>query len=417
MTSLNGVHRILTMTISSLFILFFQSINLGVCTQVFYELKDLEVLEKEKNFEEFLLHVNDIRPSQRDQHWKEMLQSMALGLVDYKIKSQDYSPKSFKQIEQISRSSAMNGDQLFELKRARYAKKYFAECFRKAALESESPKLELDQAKTLCENQLSAFWIFSKKDPDIGLELAAILEGHQASIKLWPFYEMAIKDSISAFYCKKPSVQKAVVLKLYEETFSQNFNGNYKNLVNRIVPDNCFEEIAPALKETLTSINSNGLDKEMAFNILDAKGKLSKDEEDLYAVLFLLDGPVVGDKMNLAWRNIEALSENYPKRQKILNQLIKLPILPDKIFKDPYLPRHKAIINLFAKNFPEYLNYYGSTCIKFLTNSGSEPLNVSSSYQCNQFLKAASTHKKESGTDATLWISDSVESLYSGLKR
>ena len=181
--------------------------------------------------------------------------------------------------------------------------------------------------------------------------------------------------------------------------------------------ENCFIEITGALKESLSSIESNGLEKEMALNILEAKGELTQDELDLYAILFLLDGPVVGDKMNIAWKKIEALVDNYPKRQKLLALIEKLPIIPDKIFKDPNLPRHKAIINLFAKNFPEYLNYYGSTCVKYISNSGTKALNVSSSYQCNQFLRAAQSINREDKGSNIPWISDSVERLYSGIKK
>lgn len=403
------------MRISSFFILFFHSINFGITAPVFYDLKDLEVLEREKNFEEFLRHVNDIRPSERGRHWKEMFQNMAMGLVDYKIKMRDFSLESFRQIEQIARSSAMNNDEFFQLKYSIFAKKYFSECFRKSSLVAESPKRE--EEKNLCETQLSSFWFFSKKDPDMGLDLANLLESNKSSLKLWPFFNPAIKDTIANFYCKKPAVQQAVMNKLYEEVYGIEFNGNYKTLVNRIVPESCFNEIVLPLKETLTSIKSNGLEKEMALNILEAQGKLTPDELDLYAIIFLLDGPVVGDKMNIAWKKVEALSENYPKREKLLAQIKKLPLMPDKIFKDPNLPRHKAIINLFAKNFPEYLNYYGSTCIQYITNTGTGSLNVSSSYQCNEFLKAAKAIKKESGAQSIPWISDSVESQYSGLRK
>ncbi len=403
------------MSKSSLFLILFHSINNGWATQVYYDIKDLEVLEREKNFEEFLLHVNDIRPSERDRHWKEMFQSMSMGLVDYKIKTKDYSQKAYRQVEQIGRSSAMINDEFFQLKRSIYAKKFFTECFKKASLISES--IKKDQEKNLCETELSSYWYFSKKDPDLGIDLAAILEASESSLKLWPFYSPAIKDSIANFYCQKPVVQKAVIKKLYEESASSEFDGNYKLMVDRILSPKCFNEIAGTLKESLTSTTTNGLDKEMALNILEAKGKLTKDELDLYAILYLLDGPVVGEKMNIAWNKVEALGENYQKRQKLLSEIQKLPLIPDKIFKDPNLPRHKAIINLFARNFPEYLNYYGSTCIKYISNSSDVPLNVTSSFQCNEFLKAAKASRSERGTLTPAWISDSVESQYSALKK
>lgn len=401
--------------VSKAALILFQSINFSASAQVYYDLKDLEVLDREKNFEEFLLHVNDIRPSERGKHWKDMLQTQAMGLVDYKIKTKDFSLTTYRQIETIGRSSAMSNDEFFQLKRSLFAKKFFKECFTKALLVSDSAKK--DTEKNLCEAELTSFWYFSKKDPDMGLELAAILESAQSTVKTWPFYERAIKDSIAQFYCKKIKIQQAVMNKLYEESFKAEFDGNYKALVQRIMPDTCFDELVAPLKESLTSIKSNGLNKEMALNILEAKGKLSSDEQDLYAILFLLDGPVVGDKMNLSWKKVEALGENYQKRQKLLAQIEKLSLIPDKIFKDPNLPRHKAIINLFAKNFPEYLNYYGKTCIKYINHESPSLLNVSSSFQCNEFLKAAQATLKAQDTQQTPWISDSVERQYSGLKK
>ncbi|MFA6235699.1 MAG: hypothetical protein WC635_00120 [Bacteriovorax sp.] len=403
------------MMISTVAYLFIQSINFSVSAQVLYELKDLEVLEREKNFEEFLLHVNDIRPSERGKHWREMFQTMAMGLVDYKIKTRDLSLASYHQIEKIGRSSAMNNDEFFQLKRSIFAKKYFTECFKKISLIENINKR--DAEKNLCESELTSFWYFSKKDPDMGLELAAILENAQATIKVWPFYAPAVQDNIANFYCKKPEIQAAIMKKLYEESFSPEFNGNYKSLVERVAPDLCFNELVPPLKESLTSVKSNGLNKEMALNILEAKKKLTKDEEDFYAILFLLDGPVVGDKMNLAWKNVESLAENYQKRQKLLEQIKSLELIPDKIFKDPNLPRHKAIINLFANNFPEYLDYYGSTCIKYISHNSDSPLNVTSSYQCNEFLKAAQAAIKGELGAAKPWISDSVQRQYSALKK
>lgn len=415
MTKPFAVHRIFIMDKTTLFLILFNSINNAFAAQVYYDIKDLEVLEREKNFEEFLLHVNDIRPSERDRHWKEMFQSMSMGLVDYKIKTKDFSQNAYRQIEQIGRSSAMRNDEFFQLKRSIYAKKYFTECFKKASLITETVKK--DQEKNLCETEISSFWYFSKKDPDLGIDLAAILESNESSVKLWSFYSPAIKDSIANFYCQKPEVQRAVIKKLYEESSNSEFDGNYKSMVDRVISPKCFNEIAGLLKDSLASTKTNGLDKEMALNILEAKGKLTKDELDLYAILYLLDGPVVGDKMNIAWNKVEALGENFQKRQKLLDEIKKLPLIPDKIFKDPNLPRHKAIINLFARNFPEYLNYYGSTCVKYISNSSETPLNVTSSYQCSEFLKAAKATRSEKSTLSPAWISDSVESQYSALKK
>lgn len=376
-----------------------------------YSLKDLQVLEQEKNFEEFLMHVNDIRPSERQKLWKDMYQSMAIELVDYKIRTKDFSIETYKRIEGVGRSSALFNDEFFQLKRSIYAKTFFNECYQQA---SEKKDAQKTNGIKICDSELSSYWYFSKKDADTGLEFAKLIDRYPSNLKNWPFYQRAINDSIANLYCEKPDIQRAVIKKLTEESFDSEFDGNYKNLIKRFVPDKCFQKIIPSLRLGLQSTITNGLEKEMAMNLLSASGKLTKEEEDLYAVLYMLDGPVVGDKMNLAWKKIEDLSHQYTKRLKILAQIKGLPLIPDKIFKDAGLPRNKAIINLFAKNFPEYLNFYGESCVKYLENKNEFSGNIASSLQCNEFLKTASALKKSENTD---WVSDSVQRSYSGLKR
>ena len=376
-----------------------------------YSLKDLQVLEQEKNFEEFLMHVNDIRPSERQKLWKDMYQSMAMELVDYKTRTKDFSMQAYRQIEDIGRSSALFNDEFFQLKRSIYAKTFFSECYNQASEKKDAQKTA--GIKT-CDSELNSFWYFSKKDADVGLEFAKLVERHPSTLNSWPFYQRAINDSIANLYCEKPDIQRAVIKKLTEASFEADFDGNYKTLINRFVPDKCFGKIIPSLRLGLQSTITNGLEKEMAMNLLSAAGKLTKEEEDLYAVLYMLDGPVVGDKMNLAWKKIEDLSTQYTKRIKILAQIKALPLIPDKIFKDAGLPRNKAIINLFAKNFPEYLNFYGESCVKYLENKSEFTGNIASSLQCNVFLKTAAELKK---TEDTEWVNDSVQRSYSGLRK
>lgn len=376
-----------------------------------YTLKDLQVLEQEKNFEEFLMHVNDIRPSERQKLWKDMYQSMAMELVDYKTRTKDFSMQAYRQIEDIGRSSALFNDEFFQLKRSIYAKTFFSECYAQASEKKDAQKTA--GIKT-CDSELNSFWYFSKKDADVGLEFAKLVDRYPSTLKNWPFYQRAINDSVASLYCEKPDIQRAVIKKLTEESFDSEFDGNYKTLITRFVPEKCFAKIIPSLRLGLQSTVTNGLEKEMAMNLLSAAGKLTKEEEDLYAVLYMLDGPVVGDKMNLAWKKIEDLSTQYTKRMKILAQIKSLPLIPDKIFKDAGLPRNKAIINLFAKNFPEYLNFYGESCVKYLENKSEFTGNIASSLQCNEFLKTASDLKK---TENTEWVNDSVQRSYSGLRK
>ena len=387
---------------SLIFILLFPIAQIGFAesmlqpTQLF-DIKDLEVLESQRSYDEFLLHVNDIRPSERGKHWKEMLQNVGLLLIEYKLKSKDFSPKSFNQIELLGRSSALIEDELFQLRRIQYGEKYLVECFKKIE----------DKAK--CENDLNTFWYFTNKDAELGLYLASLLLSNNSNIDRWPFYRAAITDAAAPIYCAKSEIQKAIITKINQESFSEKFDNNYQALLNRLVPDKCFEKMIPSIREAIIRTETSGTDKELAINLLEAKKLLSKDDQDLFAILFLLSGPVVGDKMNTAWKKVELLSESFPKRQKILGMLKNLEVLPDQIFTDPNLPRNKAIINLFAKNFPELLDFYGKSCLEYIQRKNDENNIINSAFHCHQFLTAAKINP--------LWLSDAVKLQYSSIKK
>jgi hypothetical protein len=325
-----------------------------------------------------------------------MYQTMSIGLIDFKLKTKDLTRKSFTQIENIGKSPALLNDEYYQLKRAQYAKKYLTECFKKI------------EEKTNCENELTSFWFFSNKESDIGLDLVSILDAHNSALNRWPFYKVAINSPVAPLYCSRPEIQKFIIQKIHLETYKENFDGNYKNILEKTVPDNCFVKMTENLRAALLAPGVNGNDRDLAMNLLEAKKLLTPSEQDLYSVLFLLDGPVVGDKMNIAWKKIETLAENYPKRQKILDMIKALDTIPDAIFKEPNMPRHKAIINLFANNFPEFLNFYGKSCLDFINHKNSNP-NISSSVQCNQFLQTAK--------DNSQWLSDSIQSQYSAIKK
>lgn len=380
-----------------IYFLFFLINPLFGSSEIRYTLSDLSVLERENNFGEFLAHANDIRPSERQKLWKDMYQSMALLMVEDKLKKKKFDRDTYKTIEEIAQTNAMSDDPFFQLKRNLYAKRFFTECYK------DKNKIKI------CDNELQSFWLFSKKDPDLGLDLAKIVEEAGSSFETWPFYSTAINDSVAVLYCQRPPVRNAIFRQLAKESFAPQFDGNYSQLIKHLVHEKCFTQIIPALKTSIEGEETNGLEKELAMNILSSQKALTDDEENYFSVLYLLSGPVVGEKMNVAWRRIENLSENYKKRQLIIEKIKQLEFIPEKIFKDPQGARNKAIIALFAKSFPEYLNFYGESCIRYLEKKGAEPPNnIRSSLTCTQFLKTAKDVN---------WISESLQLKFSALKK
>ncbi len=66
-----------------------------------YTMGDLEALERQKNYGEFLAHARDIRPSERGPVWVEMVAEMAEGFILSKISVRDFSPETLKEVEKL----------------------------------------------------------------------------------------------------------------------------------------------------------------------------------------------------------------------------------------------------------------------------------------------------------------------------
>lgn len=365
-----------------------------------YNLKDLEALERENNPEEFILHVYDVRPSERGDLWKKMYDNMACGFIDKRIKAKDYSKKTFTEIEEMAKSPFLYKEEVLQFKRNIYAKNFFRECY-------------LNEAnKQQCEKELENYWETSNKDPDMAQYIVAKLEENDTKIDTWPIYKVIINDPVSPIYCKKPEIQRAILKKLSSLTFKEDFAGDYKKLIEKNISQKCFKELHPTLKEALVSIYTKSIDKEQALNLLEAQGQLNSEDHNLYLLIYLLDAPVVGPKLNQAWAMVSSIGENAKQRESLLTKLKSLELIPDQTFNDPLSTRHKAIINHLAHHFPELLNYYADNCIRFLNKK--ENTHVSSSVQCHQFLASSKTlyDKNESH-----WISDTLRIQYSAIKK
>lgn len=60
-----------------------------------------------------------------------------------------------------------------------------------------------------------------------------------------------------------------------------------------------------------------------------------------------------------------------------------MPTLPGiAVFKNPNYERHQAILELFKKNFPEYIDTYATNCLKLL--NGDNPQNKVTA--CHEFF-------------------------------
>ena len=165
--------------------------------------------------------------------------------------------------------------------------------------------------------------------------------------------------------------------------------------------------MAEGLKNILwkNSHAHSGVPEERIFKILVAKRELREEDKDFYYVLFILNGPRVGKTFNLAWNRMKELGENFSRRQKVLQRLLKLDPLPDAVVGTSGSDKRKTLLEFFSHHFPEYFNHYSKVCLNYLEGKGSFPQG-NPTVRCRDFFRY---------TDSL--VSDKLYLRYSALKK
>ena len=345
-----------------------------------YKMEDLEVLDNEKNYREFLKHARDIPPRERNTHWKEMVQTSAEGLLKEAMRYERYDQKTFQFVEGLLLWPSIKNDEFFLVRRASFGDKFFSKCFSNQS------------NKRSCIDQAIRFWKNSPtKDPDLANNLANLLGKHDRSIDLWPFYSIVAKSKLATFLCKKDKVQDAIFNKLSSDLAQNELDTNdLKNIINNTVHPGCWTELSKKLKENLYS--SSTITRDQSFTILTSVSKLGSTEEDIFLAYFILSGPTVGPIFNLSWNRIKNLALNYTRRQNVLSSIMKMDPLPGRTFSMFDIRKRDIILAHIYKNFPEYINQYAKTCLEYLRGDRVFP-NGNPTIECRDLFKLSVKNK------------------------
>lgn len=360
-----------------------------------YSLNDLEILKKDGNFEEFLQHANDIRPSERNSHWREMSNEMANQYISSKLKRKLFDRKTFIEIESLSRRSPIKNNNFFLNRRTLYGTSYLEHCFEN----SRSKKSD-------CINDFETLWNNTSEGPekaDFGIKLGHLAEKYRIPTNFWNLYSNGLKSNMANFYCNNPSVRKTLFGKLGKIINTSNSEIEIKTNMKKIIHTECWNSFVPYLKSLLSS--KNKIIKEHAYILLKLKNNLLTEEKDFYLSLNLLENPVVGSIFNEAWSTMKEIGQNYKRRQLVLQKLKKLDPLPGILFDIRDRGKKNIIIEFLAQNIPEYLNFYASTCLDYLDGKKTFP-NGNPTIECHQLFKSS----KEMN-----WIKTGLQKRYADL--
>ncbi|MBF0207252.1 MAG: hypothetical protein HQK53_10225 [Oligoflexia bacterium] len=84
-----------------------------------YTLSDLEILGEEKNYLEFFQHAQDLRPVERGQRWKELVEQMALSYTYEQLKRSAVDDQTIALMDKLIDWPVLNNNLFFKRSRAK----------------------------------------------------------------------------------------------------------------------------------------------------------------------------------------------------------------------------------------------------------------------------------------------------------
>ncbi len=313
---------------------------------------DLEALERQKDYAEFLMHARDVRPSERGMTWLNMVADMAEGYIQSRLDTREFIPETLKEIEKLQEWPNLRHSEVFQFKRNQYVLAY------------------LQAVPEARKEALDVLWNNSPQDLATTVELGAkiselllSLGDAPPALSLWPYIQRATTGKYASIYCLRPSVRQISLARLLSVAPTLGEGPEARSRIDKELSPACQQAMLPELKTLMAGADKARRD--LAFMLLDSRGQLSAVEREQYLVEFLLRGPVVGETFNQAWNLMKSLGQDFKHRQELLSKLATQDYLPDTLFAAADKKKRDVLLELFSKNFPEYLAHYARTCLDY----------------------------------------------------
>lgn len=337
-----------------------------------YELKDLAILESEKNYEEFFLHARDLAPQKRDKNWNDMVTSMARSFARYLVNNNFIDENNFKFIEQLHKWPILNKDEFFTRDRNSIGKIYLEKCYTKSKYKDDK-----------CLLHTLNFWRKDPHYPELGLELAKLgreymskndllkqmdlntLVGKKTelSFRMLEFYLPALESPLSEFYCKRSEIKKLIVNEIFGLSTQKSERG-LKKFITSTIHDDCWLNVKNWMNDYIRT--NDQFYKDAAYKTLSLREDLSTELEDIYLLSYILEYPSPGELFNHSWNMLQSVSRNIKRRELLLKNIKQIDPVPDNVFSSDNSLKKSTILAQIALNFPEFMDYYSSSCLSFL---------------------------------------------------
>lgn len=357
-----------------------------------YNIADLESLQIQKNYREFIRHAHDIRPSQRDKHWREMVLTMSTEYLEQVLDRKDWSEETYKEVEVLASWMNLREDLFFTAKRDRYLLGYFKNCLAHRTVDA-------------CQKQMIESFHHLTGEIESVSKLIQLFSDYTPALELAPLIKFVSTHKQANFYCANESFAPHL-LNFLLNSLSLQFNAQEaETVLAKYTSQSCWNEFSTHVKKMLTKVPAGLADR--YYRLLLARRMMSLEEEDLFLSYYFLLSPGPGDTLNRSWNRVAELVENYDRRRKVTTALLALDPLPGKLFAEKSKDKLVPFFKHFKKTFPEYLDRYVETCLKYMAGEGQFP-NGNPTIECRDLFNSS---------NALNWPMDSVKTQYSALKK
>ncbi len=163
-----------------------------------YTMEDLRVLDKGGNYIELLEHMNDIRPSQRNDEWEAIIQRAIIKTLEQQLTAEDpYTAINFAE-QMLDTLPALKDLEPFMAQRRKAAIKGSTLCYRNSYDGTE------------CTEKLRGIVNKVSTDHELAFQAAKLVRLNSHSSVAVPFFIQALKDNPDRKICADDDLKYAV---------------------------------------------------------------------------------------------------------------------------------------------------------------------------------------------------------------
>jgi hypothetical protein len=347
-----------------------------------YTIDDLKVLANNSEWYEYLQHVKDIRPSERNKEWQELTTKVALSLVKDIKNFGPYTKKELDVLNNLKSFDFLANDEFFTQYLSDFKLQFLKGCLRN------------DENSMNCLLSADNFWDTNHQSAQTGLDFFVLFYQHFSTqpekitdnkmlLKTyWKFLIPTIQEKQNNT-CQQENI-KNTMRSIHYTTLSTPSWDIKLDTINNLVSENCWTHLKTIYQDDLKS--SPIAIAEMSFKALASAKKLDSQYRNLYYLRFFLEKSTTGEDLNLAWNTLIQLSNNKSERDELLKLVKSLDPIPDQLFSLEDQQKRNVLVKHLGSHFPEFIDFYTKTCLGYLDGSQQYPRG-NPTIHCNKLLE------------------------------